>query len=43
MPWFKAMVRIRGSGVTGVLMDPPGTLSGFSAHGCLVAPVWPFS
>jgi hypothetical protein len=37
LPWFKATVRLRGSDVTGVLMDPPGALSGFAAHGYLVA------
>ena len=39
LPWFKATVRIRGSDVTGVMMDPPGTLSGLAAHGYLVVPL----
>jgi hypothetical protein len=39
LPWFKATVRIGGSDVTGTLIDPPGTLSGFAAHGYLVVPL----
>jgi hypothetical protein len=37
LPWFKATVSFSGSDITGTLMDPPGTLSGFSAHRYLIA------
>ncbi len=37
VPWFKATVRIRGSGVSGFLIDPPGTVSGMAVHGYLWA------
>jgi hypothetical protein len=36
LPWFKATVRFRTSQTTGYLMDPPGTLTGFAAHGYLL-------
>jgi hypothetical protein len=36
-PWFKATVRIRGSSVSGFLIDPPGTVSGIAVHGYLWA------
>jgi hypothetical protein len=39
LPWFKATVRIRGSATTGVLMDPPGTLTGLAAHWYLLVPL----
>ena len=37
VPWFKATVRIRGSGVSGFLIDPPVTVSGMAVHGYLWA------
>jgi hypothetical protein len=40
MPWFKATVTITGSAttgpVTGMLIDPPGTMGGLAAHGYLL-------
>jgi hypothetical protein len=39
LPWFKATVRIRGTDVTGFLMDPPGTLGGLAAHWYLLVPL----
>ncbi len=35
VPWFKATVRIRGSAVSGFLIDPRGTASGMTVHGYL--------
>jgi hypothetical protein len=32
VPWFKATVRIRGSSVTGFVMDPPPPASGLAVH-----------
>lgn len=32
VPWFKATVRIRGSSITGFVMDPPPPRSGLAAH-----------
>jgi hypothetical protein len=37
LPWFKAIVKIKGSSVTGFLIDPPGTVSGIKVHGLLWA------
>ena len=39
LPWFKATVRIRGTDVTGFMMDPPGTLGGLAAHWYLLMPL----
>ena len=41
LPWFKATVTIRGmdGDVSGVLMDPPGTLGGLAAHWYLLVPL----
>lgn len=35
VPWFKATVRVRGSAVSGFLIEPKGTLSGIAVHGYL--------
>jgi fermentation-respiration switch protein FrsA (DUF1100 family) len=35
VPWFKATVKIRGSAVSGFLIDPRGTASGMEVHGYL--------
>src|SRR5260370_19847201 len=35
VPWFKATVRIRGSAVSGFLIEPRGTASGIAVHGYL--------
>ena len=32
VPWFKATVRIRGSSITGFVMDPPPPRSGLTGH-----------
>src|SRR5215813_7605814 len=32
VPWFKAVLRIRGSDVTGFLINPPGNRTGIAAH-----------
>jgi hypothetical protein len=32
VPWFKAVVTVRGSGLTGFLIDPPGDRTGIAAH-----------
>src|SRR5262249_26494398 len=32
VPWFEATVRIRGSSVSGFLIDPKGTVSGIAVH-----------
>jgi hypothetical protein len=37
VPWFEATVRIRGSAVSGFLINPRGTISGIGAHGYLWA------
>lgn len=39
LPWFRATLRIRGSGTTGYLIDPPGTLTGLAAHWYLLVPL----
>jgi hypothetical protein len=32
LPWFKAVVRLRNSDITGYLIDPPGNKAGIAAH-----------
>jgi len=39
MPWFKATVRFTTSEITGVMFDPPGTVTGLTAHRYLVLPL----
>ena len=35
LPWFRAIVRIRNSNITGFLFQPPGTVNGLAAHAYL--------
>jgi hypothetical protein len=41
LPWFKARVTIQGTdgSVTGILLDPPGTMAGLTAHAYLLVPL----
>jgi hypothetical protein len=39
LPWFKATIRFTTSETTGYLMDPPGTVTGYTAHGYLLLPL----
>ena len=35
LPWFRAIVRIRNSNITGFLFQPSGTVNGLAAHAYL--------